>query len=247
MRHRSRCASARLAVAAILIAAAATSVAPHIATAATNDQKIVAIDAGLEYLAQHQYPDGHWIYGTGNADDDAAATGLALQSFMLAGYMPGADVIIDGTNYGDVVGLGLNYVLNRGYRIPITNQMHGNPDTNGNGYGVKFVPAGSDLAVDDAQHTVEANGMTWTFDAAAVDQFVLDGAGGADQVELHDTHGNDSVKAVGPTAELFSTNYRLGAIAFELVRAISESGGDDTAEEEAADFVFQLEGAWDLV
>ena len=106
--------------------------------AATETQKRAAIEKGLAYLAQSQQANGRWEYG----DDyyDAAATGAALLSFLEEGHTAGSDVVINGTNYGDVVGDGLRYVFSRTGRYSISAEPAGNPDTNGNGYGVKFTP-----------------------------------------------------------------------------------------------------------
>ncbi|MHC4295570.1 MAG: hypothetical protein ACYSTL_08290, partial [Planctomycetota bacterium] len=89
------------------------------ADAATTTQKQIAIEAGLEYLAQQQQGDGRWRYN-GNAYQDCAATGAALKTFQLVGYSAGSDVIINGTNYGDVVGKGLSYVFSMGQQLAIS-------------------------------------------------------------------------------------------------------------------------------
>ncbi len=115
------------------------------AGAATIPQKLNAIERGLEYLAQQQQGNGRWIYD-GSASNDCAATGAALKTFLKAGYAAGNDVVINGTNYGDAIGSGLNYVFSMGQRLAISNQVHGNPDTNGNGEGVRF-GSGQDIMV----------------------------------------------------------------------------------------------------
>lgn len=110
--------------------------------AATEAEKQAAIDAGLAYLANTQMSNGAWNYGAN--PEDTAATGAALLSFLEEGYTAGSNVVIDTgggpVNYGDVVGDGLTYLLSQVqvYSTPL--QLHGNPDTDGNGVGVKFVP-----------------------------------------------------------------------------------------------------------
>jgi hypothetical protein len=111
------------------------------AQSATDVQKRAAIDKGLTYLAQTQQVNGRWIYSGGV--EDAAATGAALLAFMEEGYRPGNNVILGGTNYGDVVGDGLAYLFTQAQPYAIGPQAHGNPDMNGNGIGVKFVPGGN--------------------------------------------------------------------------------------------------------
>ncbi len=94
-----------------LIAAAAVAWmagAPGLANAATNAQKNDAILSGLEYLAQNQNGDGSW--GVYTPFD----TGAALLAFEEKGFKAGTDVVLGSipTNYGDVVGRGLTYLLN---------------------------------------------------------------------------------------------------------------------------------------
>ncbi len=109
--------------------------------AATEVQKRTAIDKGLEYLAQTQQANGKWVYSGGV--EDTAATGAALLAFLEEGYAPGTDVVLGGTHYGDVVGKGLGYLFSQAQPYTIGPQPAGNPDTNGNGIGVKFVPGGN--------------------------------------------------------------------------------------------------------
>jgi len=111
------------------------------AQAATDKEKRVAIDKGLEHLAQTQRPTGEWTYT--NTPGSTATTGAALLAFLEEGYRPGTDVVFDGTDYGDVVGDGLGYLFNQAQSCPITSQPAGNPDTNGNDIGVKFVRGGN--------------------------------------------------------------------------------------------------------
>ncbi|HUU84857.1 MAG TPA: hypothetical protein VM243_15255, partial [Phycisphaerae bacterium] len=107
---------------------------PSSATAAVESQKHTAIYDGLEWLAQHQYGDGHWE----NNYSDVAGTGAALRAFLTAGYTAGSDVVINGTNYFDVIGDGLNYLFSTTQRVGIGVQPAGDPDVNGNGFGIKF-------------------------------------------------------------------------------------------------------------
>lgn len=106
--------------------------------AATGQQKQTALESGLEYLAQQQYGDGSWYSSAGTG----VSTGAGVQAFQNAGYYAGTDVILNGTNYGDVVGEGLNYLFSRTQTVGIGIQPYGDPDTNGNGYGVILNPSG---------------------------------------------------------------------------------------------------------
>lgn len=117
--------------------------ASEVAVAATEVQKWTAIEEGVEWLVQQQQTDGRFLYGGGNDDYDCAATGAALRTLLEAGYRPGSDIIINATNYGDVIGDGLRFIFSRATTYAISIQLHGDPDTNGNGLGVKFVPGGN--------------------------------------------------------------------------------------------------------
>jgi hypothetical protein len=112
---------------------------------------------------------------------------------------------------------------------------------------VEFIPASSHSATDAGRHTIELNGIARGFDAAEVNAFVLDGGGGDDELRLRDTTGDDSLEATGNVVTLLNDDFRLEAVAFELARAISESGGDDKAQEAAIDFALELEGDWETL
>jgi hypothetical protein len=79
------------------------------ALASTEAEKNAAITKGLEWLAKTQLGDGSWAtYGGFNQ----AGTGAALLSLEDKGFKAGTPVVINGTDYGDVVGKGLNYLFN---------------------------------------------------------------------------------------------------------------------------------------
>jgi hypothetical protein len=125
---------------AVALALAGAFALPSATQAATEAGKKAAIDAGLEWLALNQQGNGRWIYD--NSYGDTAATGASLLSFLEEGYKAGSDVIINGNNYGDVVGDGLNYLFNQAQIVSISNQPAGNPDGDGNRVGLKFVLGG---------------------------------------------------------------------------------------------------------
>jgi hypothetical protein len=83
------------------------------ALASTEPTKQLGIDKGLGWLAATQVqsgPEGYWPY----ADNGTlATTATAALAFIEEGYLPGNDVIILGTNYGDVVGRAVTYMFNR--------------------------------------------------------------------------------------------------------------------------------------
>lgn len=119
------------------VAAAALGVMAMSAQAATEAQKRAAIDSGLAYLAGQQRADGSWLYSGGV--EDPASTGSALLAFLEEKPNWGANAVA----YQAIVDKGLSYLFSRATVVNIGPQTYGNPDTNGNGIGVKFVPGGT--------------------------------------------------------------------------------------------------------
>lgn len=99
--------------------ATAQEVLRHSASAETliDEPLRVAVDRGLEWLKDHQNPDGYWAELVGyklntnyEALDDrplphVGVTALALMSFLAGGHLP------DRGKYGDVLHRGLDFVL----------------------------------------------------------------------------------------------------------------------------------------
>lgn len=110
---------------------------------------------------------------------------------------------------------------------------------------IEFTPAGSKTASDGSQHRIDINGMVFLIDKAEADEFTIEGNDGYDDLVVHDSSGDDLLEASGSEIRLATDEFTLQALAFEAVRALSESGGDDQAKEEAIDFLLRLEGAWD--
>lgn len=108
---------------------------------------------------------------------------------------------------------------------------------------VSFTPT---PANSGGRHVIVANGIRWTFDPAAVNAFVFNGSGGNDVLRLDDTPAAEQLSATRDKAFVTAQHYRAEATAFELVQAISNSGGQDVAMNpaQAIDFVLQLEGDW---
>ena len=114
--------------------------------AATQQAIQQAIDDGLAQLAGTQSTagsEGYWTWtnpynAADNANGYLAATASATLAFIEEGYLPGSDVIIGSTNYGDVVGKASRYIFNRATTIGIGAQTMGHPedyDNNGTGDG----------------------------------------------------------------------------------------------------------------
>jgi hypothetical protein len=83
------------------------------AMATPEPGKQLGIDKGLAWLAATQVqsgPEGWWPYADYGT---LATTATAALAFIEEGYLPGDDVVILGTNYGDVVGRAVTYMFNR--------------------------------------------------------------------------------------------------------------------------------------
>ena len=107
---------------------------PLSAMAASEAEKRAAIDAGLAWLATQQQANGRWIYD--NSTGDTAATGSALLAFLEERPNWGTNAAA----YQARVDNGLNYLFSQAEIVPIAVQPAGNPDGDGNGVGVQFVP-----------------------------------------------------------------------------------------------------------
>jgi hypothetical protein len=108
---------------------------------------------------------------------------------------------------------------------------------------ITFTPA---QAGSGGEHTLVANGLRWTFAPATVNDFVFVGGGGNDVLRLDDSPASERLSATRDKAMVTTDDYRAEASAFELVQAISDSGGQDISMNlaQAVDFVLQLEGNW---
>ena len=101
----------------------------RVAVAATDTEINDAIQDGVAWLATQQHPTyGYFGYGP-----TLANTSAAVLTFENEGHFPGG-----GTLYSGEVEKGLDYLFTRCYKQGIGPQIHGNPDTNGNGIGIYF-------------------------------------------------------------------------------------------------------------
>ncbi|MDD2337548.1 MAG: PEP-CTERM sorting domain-containing protein [Geobacteraceae bacterium] len=101
--------------------------------AATEAEKRAAIDSGLAYLAAQQ--DAAGAIGGGGVDYQIAQTGSALLAFLEEKDNWGA---ANAVAYQAVVDNGLNYLFSKAVKISVSPQTAGNPDGNGDGFGVHF-------------------------------------------------------------------------------------------------------------
>ncbi len=124
-------------LATVISVACATLSAP--AFAATEAEKQAAIQSGLAWMAANQQADGRWNYGEYGAGD-VAATAAALLAFQEQKAKAGGWF---GADYSTVVAKGYQYLMSNAQAVTIGAQPAGNPDTNSNGIGVKFVLGGA--------------------------------------------------------------------------------------------------------
>jgi hypothetical protein len=108
---------------------------PTNSMAASEAEKQTAIDDGLAWLATQQAVDGRWNIGDDN--EDAGGTAAAILAFAEEGH-----TITSGTAYSANVQAGLDYLMSRATTYGIGVQPAGDPDVDGDGLGVKFVPGG---------------------------------------------------------------------------------------------------------
>lgn len=102
----------------------------------------IAVDEALWYLhksmTRANYPAGSHGYGQPygfwNIGNALAAAGAAIDAFQLHGSKANMDY--DSDPYVETVQRGLNYILYNTRAYTISNQVYGNPDTNGNGIGI---------------------------------------------------------------------------------------------------------------
>jgi hypothetical protein len=107
---------------------------------------------------------------------------------------------------------------------------------------------------DDVPQPLAGGGTrhTWEYGALALDMEatrVVDTGGGDDLLVLHDSPGDDELTASGGSAGLIESGGAGSKDAQDLnstdvLRAIGLGQGDDTADTNAVDYVFELLGNW---
>ena len=119
-------------VSLVAILALAIGVSVPGASAATPDEINQAIEDGMAWLAGHQNPNGSW-----GGYAYVAHAGLAVLKFETHAVFMGMSPYDPGYAYHQEVEDGLNYIFSQLEAIPISPQPAGNPDSNGNGIGVR--------------------------------------------------------------------------------------------------------------
>ncbi|MBX5328629.1 MAG: hypothetical protein QHH18_07380 [Candidatus Bathyarchaeota archaeon] len=99
--------------------------------AATPEQIEASIVKGLEWLAAQQQADGSW-------SGDLSSTAMAVLKFEERAVDLGLDPLNPAYEYYDQVRNGLNFIFTRAEIVQISSQPAGNPDSDGDGIGVRF-------------------------------------------------------------------------------------------------------------
>ncbi len=90
-----------------------------------------SIVLGLEWLAEQQQDDGSWLFSL-------AHTAMAVLKFEERAVDLGIDPLDTAYQYYDQVRNGLDYIFTKAQIVDITVQPAGNPDSDGDGIGVRF-------------------------------------------------------------------------------------------------------------
>jgi hypothetical protein len=94
-----------------------------------------AIQDGLRWLYLQQGSNGAWSFSWYGYAPYYPTTAAAVSAFEMAGYYPNDDPESD--IYAEFIRKGLEYLFTGLVQNAIGMQSHGNPDSNGNGYGLR--------------------------------------------------------------------------------------------------------------
>jgi hypothetical protein len=94
---------------------------------------MAAAEHGLAWLVTQQNPDGSWGSGA-----PVATTAFAVLKIETYAREVGQSPFAPGFVYATQVAAGLRYLFERAEPVAISPQVHGNPDSNGNGRGLLF-------------------------------------------------------------------------------------------------------------
>jgi hypothetical protein len=127
-----------------------------------------AVQDGLRWLYLQQASDGSWpVTWYSGWGGYRPATALALSAFEMAGYYPGDDP--SANVYAEFIHKGLEYLFSGLVQHPIGMQSHGNPDSNGNGVGLR----------DNSQYSGYLHGLIMYAIALSRDPSAIAQSGGA--------------------------------------------------------------------
>jgi Dockerin type I domain len=124
----------------------------------TLDARVnMAIDRGLWYLYTHHAVSGSYWYWSSYSSYYASATASAVQAFEINNHKETGDG--DQDPYVEAVTRGLDYLIfARLQAVNISVQVHGNPDTNGNGRGIDVIEGNDPYTVGQIMDALIATG-----------------------------------------------------------------------------------------
>ena len=151
---------------------------------------------------------------------------------------PGNDTLITQPTSTILTGPGYSNRL-RGFTQVIATAAAGGIDT-----AVFYDSAGADAFFADS---VEARMSGSGYDnlARRFEKITARASNGYDQATLYDSALNDHFEATGDRAQMQNSALVMWIYDFDQVRAISDSGGHDTAELDAVDYILQVSGPWE--
>ncbi len=127
----------------------------------------------------------------------------------------------------------------RGFTQVIATATAGGIDT-----AIFYDSTGADAFFADSSET-RMSGSGYDNRARGFDKITARASGGYDQATLFDSALNDHFAASGDHAELRNSSLVTWIYDFDRVRAVSDSGGHDTAKLDAVDYILQVSGPWD--
>ncbi len=109
---------------------------------------------------------------------------------------------------------------------------------------VFYDSAGADTFFADSSEA-RMSGSGYDNRARGFQQISARGSGGHDQATLFDSALDDHFAGSGDRAELRNSALVTWVYDFDQIRAVSDSGGHDTAEVDVVDYILQVSGPWD--
>lgn len=150
----------------------------------------------------------------------------------------GDDTLTTSPNSASLTGPGYSNSL-RGFTQVIATASSGGVDT-----AIFYDSAGADAFFADSVES-RMSGSGYENRARHFERTIARASNGYDQATLFDTALDDHFAAVGDLAKMQNSALVTWAYDFDRVRAVSDSGGHDTAELDAVDYILQVSGAWD--
>ena len=150
----------------------------------------------------------------------------------------GNDTLTLEPNAATMTGSGYSNAL-RGFTQITATASSGGVDT-----AIFYDSEGADAFFADSVES-RMSGSDYENRARRFEKTIARASSGYDQATLYDTALDDHFAAVGDLAQMQNSSLVTWAYDFDRVRAVSDSGGHDTAEIDAVDYILQVSGAWD--